>query len=194
MAETQSNKTQEQIQHLEWLTKFLSENFGTLNTIQEGLVEKGLIEFQHLPIIFEPGTLVVGQILQGEGEKALRRDISGKTESPECFLFHEIGDEKEDKTTGVKYMDVDVFRWGYNGSMFGLTAETLRIKEFPGPRKITDLECFPFKFLAEDEKNTLVPKLIARGKRWINNVEAKNFEYKGLPDQIAFQKPRTFNS
>ena len=182
MAEKQSNKTQEQIQHLQWLTKFMSENFKILNTIQEGLVDKGLIEFQHLPIIFEPGTLVVGQ-LQGDGEKTIKRDMPGKTESPECFLFHEIGDEKEDKSTGGKFMDVEVFRWGYNGSRFGLTAETLRVKEFLGPRKITDLECFPFKFLAEDEKNMLVPRLIARGKRWINNVEAKNFEYKGLPDQ-----------
>lgn len=178
LAQKESN-TQGQKQHFEWLINFMSENFKTLEKIQDGLVDKGLIEFKHLPIIFEAGSIVVGQ-LQGEGEQTIKRDKVEKTERPECFLFHEIGDELEDKMTGAKSIDVEVLRWAYNGSMFGLAKETLRIKEFLGPRKITELECFPIKYLKEKEKNELIPQLIARGKKWCDHVESKIFLYKGL--------------
>jgi hypothetical protein len=178
LAERESN-TEEQKKHLEWLTDFMSKNFQTLEKVQDGLVDKGLIEFKHLPIIFETGSIVVGQ-LQPDIEQTVKREKTEKTERPECFLFHEIRDEMEDKTTGGKYMDIEVLRWGFNGSMFGLTAERLRIKEFPGPRKITELECFPLKYMKEEEKNDLIPKLIDRGKKWCDYVESKNFQYKGL--------------
>lgn len=121
MAQKKSN-TQEQKQHFEWLINFMSDNFKPLEKIQDGLVDKGLIEYKHLPIIFEAGSIVVGQ-LQGEGEQTVKRDSVEKTVRPECFLFHEIGDEQEDKTTGTKFIDVEVLRWAYNGSMFGLARE-----------------------------------------------------------------------
>jgi hypothetical protein len=169
----------EQKQHLEWLTDFMSENFKTLEKVQEGLVDKGLVEFKHLPIIFEAGSIVIGQ-LHVEKETTVKREKAENTERPECFLFHEIGDEQEDKATGAKYMDIEVFRWWYNGSMFGPTAETLRIKEFSGPRKITDLECFPLSYLKEEGKTELIQRLIARGEKWCSYVESKIFQYKGL--------------
>lgn len=179
MAELESN-TPEQKQHLDWLIDFMSKNFQTLEKVQEGLVDKGLIEFKHLPIIFEAGGIVVGQ-LQPEPEQLIKRDDKPeRTMRPECFLFHHIRDELEDQLTGAKYMDIEVLRWGYNGLMFGLTAERLRIQEFAGPRKITELECFPLKYLEEKEKNELIPKLIDRGRKWCDYVEAKNFQYKGL--------------
>ena len=176
---TKVSNTQEQKQHLEWLVKFMSENFQTLDTIQEGLVDKGLINFKDLPIIFEAGSIIVGHS-QGLIDFGVKREKSGKTERPECFLFHEISDELEDKLMVGKYRNISVFRWGYNDSTFGLTAGTLQIREFPGPRKITDLECFPLKHLTDEEKNELVPGLIARGKRWCDYVQAKTMEYEGL--------------
>lgn len=177
MAQKKSN-TQEQKQHFEWLINFMSDNFKPLEKIQDGLVDKGLIEYKHLPIIFEAGSIVVGQ-LQGEGEQTVKRDSVEKTVRPECFLFHEIGDEQEDKTTGTKFIDVEVLRWAYNGSMFGLARERLRIKEFLGPRKITELDCFPLKYMKDEEKNELIPQLISRGKKWCEQVESKIFQYKG---------------
>ena len=186
---SKTSNTPEQIQHLEWLVDFMTQNFKTLEKIQEGLVDKGLIEFKHLPIIFEVGGIVIGQI-SGDTDKTVKRDKAEKTESPECFLFHEIGDEKEDKLTGTKFVEITAFRWAYNGSMFGLTSETLRIKEFSGPRKITELECFPLQYLKEEEKNELVPKLITRGERWCEYVEAGNFDYKGLRRLRAYTERR----
>lgn len=176
---TKTSNTQEQKQHLEWLVNFMSEHFQTLDMIQEGLVDKGLITFKDLPIIFEAGSIVLGHS-QGLVDFGVKREKSGKTERPECFLFHEISDEMEDKFTVGKYRNVKVFSWGYNGSAFGLTAGTLQIKEFAGPRKITDLECFPLKHLKDEDKNELVPGLIARGKRWCEYVKAKTMEYKGI--------------
>ncbi|KAH8681802.1 hypothetical protein BX600DRAFT_447332 [Xylariales sp. PMI_506] len=177
LAENEST-TAEQKQHLKWLITFMSDNFQDLEKVQEGLVDKGLVDFRNLPIIFEAGSIVVGQLPE-DSDKAVKRDKAEKTERPECFLFHEISDEIEDKMTGAKYVDVKVFRWGFNGSMFGLTSEKLKIKEFLGPRKITELECFPLKYLDEDVKNVLVPRLISRGEKWCDYLEATSFEYKG---------------
>jgi hypothetical protein len=176
---TNASHTEEQKQHLEWLVNFMSENFQTLDTIQEGLVDKGLINFKDLPIIFEAGSIIVGHS-QGLVDFAVKREKSGKTERPECFLFHQISDELEDTSMIGKYRNVGVFRWGYNDSMFGLTAGKLQIREFTGPRKITDLECYPLKHLKDEDKNDLVPRLIARGKRWCDYVQATTMEYQGL--------------
>jgi len=112
MTDTSSN-TEEQKQHLEWLGNFMSENFQPLDEIQEGLVEKGLITFKDLPIIFEAGSIIIGhtQDLIGYGVK---RENSGTTKRPECFLFHEISDELEDSLTIGKFKNVHVFRWGWD--------------------------------------------------------------------------------
>ena len=107
----------------------------------------------------------------------VKRRQEAKTKNPECFLFHEISDELEDKETGTKYVEIQAFRWGYNGSMFGLIAVKSKISEFQGPRKITELECFPWEYLEENKRN--VPQLIKRGERWCEHVEAKKFYYKG---------------
>lgn len=171
--------TEEQKQSLQWLTDFISKNFSTLEKAQKSLVDKGLIDFKHLPIIFVPGGLIVGQINEGR-ESVVKRGQAVKTENPECFLFHEISDELEDKEIGTKYMEIKAFRWGYNGSMFGLVAVKSRISQFQGPRKITELECFPWEYLEENKRNELEPQLIKRGERWCENVEAKKFYYKGL--------------
>jgi hypothetical protein len=179
---TRESNTQEQKQHLEWLVNFMSEHFQALNIVQEGLVDKGLINFKELPIIFEAGSIIVGYS-QELVEFRVKREKSGKTVHPECFLFHEISDELEDKMVGGKYREISVFRWGYNDSRFGLIAGKLHVREFLGPRKITDLEFFPLKHLKDEDKNDLIPRLIARGKRWFDLVTAKTMEYRGLRDK-----------
>ena len=178
MVAKESN-TEEQKRSLQFLTEFMSENLRTLQKAQESLVDKGLIDFKHLPIIFVPGCIIVGQVNEGPNSE-LKRGQVAKTVNPECFLLHEISDELEGKERGVKYRVIEAFRWGYNGSMFGLTAVKIGIDQFQGLKKITELECFPLKYLEEKDKNKLVPQLIKRGERWCENVEAKNFYYKGL--------------
>ncbi|KAL9042370.1 MAG: hypothetical protein Q9214_003801 [Letrouitia sp. 1 TL-2023] len=103
--------TEEQKQSLQWLTDFVSKNFKTLEKAQESLVDKGLIDFKHLSIIFVPGCLIVGQV-NGGRESVVTRSQAAKTENVECFLFHDISDELEDKETGTKYMEIQAFRWG----------------------------------------------------------------------------------
>lgn len=171
--------TEEQKRSLQCLTDFISKSFRNLEKAQKSLVDKGLVDFKHLPIIFVPGCLIVGQVNEGR-ESVVKKGQAVKTENPECFLFHKISDELEDKKTGIKYMEIQAFRWGYNGSMFGLVAVKSRISQFQGPRKITELECFPWEYLEEKRRNELEPQLIKRGQRWCENVEAKKFYYKGL--------------
>ena len=173
------SNTEEQEQSLHWLTDCMSKNLRPLEMAQESLVDKGLIDFEHLPIIFVPGCVMIGRVNGGQ-KPDVKRDHAAKTVKPECFLFHEISDELEDKETGTKYREIEAFRWGHDGSMFGLTAVKTQIDQFQGPRKITELECFPMEYLEENDKIKLVPQLIKRGELWCEKVEAKNFTYKGF--------------
>jgi hypothetical protein len=177
LAEKKSN-TAEQKRHLGWLTDWMLEHLPALQKVQERLVDKGLIDFKHLPIIFEAGSIIIGHITESE-ETFIKRDTEQRTQRPECFLFHEISNDIEDKKTGFRYMDIKAFRWAYHDATFGLKAETIRIKEFPEPRKITELDCFPLKYLEEAQRNELVPNLIARGIRWCAYVEPTTLNYKG---------------
>ncbi|KAH8886177.1 P-loop containing nucleoside triphosphate hydrolase protein [Thozetella sp. PMI_491] len=176
-AANESN-TPEQKRHLEWLTGVMAEKLNGLEKVQETQVENGLIEFKHLGILFEAGCLVLGQPSKGK-EKGEKTEKVEKTDNPECFMFHTISDELEDRERGGKYVEIEVFRWGFNGTMFGLVAETLKISEFPGLRKITELECFPWASMKEEDKNKLFPKLVTRGKKWCEYLEAKNYYYQG---------------
>ncbi|KAH7032677.1 P-loop containing nucleoside triphosphate hydrolase protein [Microdochium trichocladiopsis] len=176
---TRASNVPEQTQHLGWLNDFISNNLKALGKVQTGLVDKGLIDFKHLPLIFEAGSVVVGQLLV-HGEHIKTPAKAHKTKQPECFLFHRLSEPVKDENTGMKYIDIEVLRWGYNGSMFGLTKEKTRIKEFAGSKKITDLDCFPLQYLGEEEKNSLIPRLVQRGKMWCQNVDASNFQYQGI--------------
>jgi hypothetical protein len=169
----------EQRRHLEWLTEVMADKLKGLEKVQATQVDNGLIEFKHIGILFEAGCLVLGQPSKGK-EKGETTEKLEKTDNPECFMFHTISDELEDRERGGKYVEIEVFRWGFNGTMFGLTAERLKISEFPGLRKITELECIPWASMKEEEKNKLFPKLVARGKKWCEYLEAKNLVYEGL--------------
>lgn len=178
MGEREGN-TADQKQQFEWLNEFISKNMKPLEKINTGLVEKGLIDFKHLPIIFEAGSVVVGHIV-GSGEHIKATGKPQKTKQPECFLFSRIADQAKDEKTGTKYIELEVLRWGFNGFMFGLTKERSYIKEFAGARKITDLECYPLQYLEEARKNTLIPSLIERGQKWCKYVEATNLQFEGM--------------
>ncbi|KXJ92546.1 hypothetical protein Micbo1qcDRAFT_193979 [Microdochium bolleyi] len=138
MEEGKSN-TPDQKQHLKWLNEFIATNLKPLEKVQTGLVEKGLVDFKHIPIIFEVGSVVVGHIA-GDGENIRATSKPHKTKQPECFVFYRIADEAKDEKTGTKYLEIELIRWGFNGYLFGLTKERARINAFAGARKITDLE------------------------------------------------------
>lgn len=177
MAKRESN-TPIQKQHLQWLVDFIANNLKALDKVHAGLVQKGLVDFKHLPLIFEAGSVVVGQIL-GDGEDIKTTGKIHKTTHPECFLFYRLSEPVKDESKGTGYIEIEVLRWGFNGSMFGLTKEKTRVRQFAGARKITDLECYPLQYLEDEQKNILIPKLIERGKKWCQWVEAKNLQYQG---------------
>lgn len=154
-----------QKRHLGYLLKFMDDNLKGLTKIYESLVQKDLIEFKHLQVIFAAGSTIIGQ----------KKDIQ------EGFLVHDISDEKEDKQNGVKYVEIRAFQWRYNGSRFGPALETLRLDEFQGCRNITELDYFPLERLKPDPKReALVAKLISRGRKWCQVVNSTHFDYKGM--------------
>jgi hypothetical protein len=173
MASTLASNAQrkgEQVQHLEWLSDFMEKNFKGLNKIYDSLVTKGgLIEFKHIQIIFEAESIVVAQ----------------KNGVQECYLLRDISEELENKEKGLKYVEMRVFSWRYNGFRFGLSPEILKLESFPGRRKITELEYFPLQHLPAEKQKALVTDLVARGHKWVQYVNTTHFEYKGMLDQNA---------
>lgn len=86
--------------HLKWLLKFMDENFRELENIHKSQVEKGLIEFKHIQMIFASGGILVGK------DKGLQ----------ECVILHDIGDIIEDKKKGGNCVKLRAFRLQYNGT------------------------------------------------------------------------------
>jgi hypothetical protein len=170
--EKSSDPTQKR--HLDYLIKFMDDNLKGLTKVYESLVQNDVIEFKQIQIIFAAGSKIIGQ----------KKDIQ------ECFLLHDISDEKEDKQNGVKYVEIRAFQWRYNGSRFGPALETLRLDEFQGRRKITELDYFPLdRFKPDEKREALVKKLIQRGRKWCQVVESKHFDYKGIS---SLRKHRMF--
>jgi hypothetical protein len=185
--------TEEKRTHLQYLKEFMLERFEDLETAQKNKVEKGLIDFKNLGILFEAGCLVIGQLTKPvpKGDPAEKME---KTVSPECFVFHHISNELEDKERGGKYVEISVYRWGFNGTKFGLTAHTLRIAEFPGSREITELECYPWKLMPKEKKDKYFRQMVERGRRWCKYMEPTSCVYQGLLKNDARTQPRPYDT
>ncbi len=70
-------------------------------------------------------------------------------------------------------------RWDYNGTRFGISEETLKIKEFSTAVKIDTLMVYPIRFHKKDDTESLQDKLIERGKKWRRILDKTHMCYNG---------------
>lgn len=152
--------------HFKWFLKFMDESFQELEIIYKSQVEKGLIEFKNVQMIFASGDILVGT------EDGLQ----------ECVILHDISDILEDKQKGGHYVLLRVFRWQYNGTMFGPSLKKIQLDEYSAARQITELDYYPVETLSKEKREDLFETLIERGKKWCETVkvtDGKHYEYNG---------------
>lgn len=143
---------------------FLSEEFASERPRIDGLKQNGEITFDSLWAILPPNELLF-TIDQLSEPRVLR------------FLYSYVVQKDKDSSDEV-YLAIICNSVDYNGHRFGTThPETLTIKDFPGSKKIAELEVFPLQFHPEQEK--VRQRLIERGQKRIHIQKRRLHNYKG---------------
>ena len=83
-----------------------------------------------------------------------------------------------------KYYNIEGRYLEYDGKTFGMGSMEIEVEEFKGPRKISNLACYPLKYHKDAE--AMRKQLIERGKKF---VSLKGMQYK-FHKGMAFYKRR----
>jgi ATPase family associated with various cellular activities (AAA) len=131
--------------HLQLLYDVLEAELKDAIHAKNDLVKNGVITFDHLWTIFEPGELVYST----DEDKERLYELQSTTR---CT----------DQKRGVDYLRIQARGIDWDGEKFGTAWAYLSDYEFEGTRPITSLTAFPFEF--HPQKEQLSKALTARGK------------------------------
>ncbi|KAG8531062.1 uncharacterized protein KY384_004419 [Bacidia gigantensis] len=149
------------IKQLKQLIDFLEDWFQATTEEVTQLLEHGEITYDLLWALFKPN------------EPIYTNDHD--SEQPRSFLF-DFGEPQDRK--GQKYFEIVCRSLHYDGSFFGEVQNFLKIPEFRGARKVTQLEVFP---LSHHEQAAEIQKtLVERGRRSISLMGVVHCEFRGL--------------
>ncbi|KAJ5109329.1 hypothetical protein N7456_006004 [Penicillium angulare] len=140
--------------HVDLLYRLLKEELGSTIAQKEDLLKNGVITYEFLDLIFEPGDLVFSNV---EGH-------------PRAFIFNS-GEFENDSYSPKFYMSCQYI--GLRGQKFSYMSTFLKIPWFEGTLAITSLPVFPFAY--HKEQSTIKAALIARGALW---ETYKGYHYK----------------
>jgi hypothetical protein len=129
--------------HVDLLWAVLEEELRNDIAEKNDHIRHGVVSFNRIWTIFEPGVLVYGR---DNGHDRVYRLSNGNFSETQCGRFY---------TLNAAYVDWD-------GERFGQGIEQLSIREFSGTQDITKLKAFPFSF--HPEREAIEEKLLARGK------------------------------
>ena len=132
-------------EHVDLLYSVLMEELKDTIRAFEDYVAHGVITFEHLWIIFQPGSVVVGSYL---GTPLSAEFQSGSEEKTECGLVYRLY--------------CDCIDW--NGERFGILPRVINLYAFKGTKLIEDLEAFPLAMHSKREVQKHL--LVKRGKRF----------------------------
>ena len=130
--------------HLSLFHDVLYEELKNAIDAKIDLVKNGVITFEFLWTIFEPGTLVYGT--QSGKERVYQLTNTG------------VGTD----SSGRQFQSLSVWGVDWDGDKFGSSHENIQVFEFGGTAKITALRAFPLDF--HPEKQDLCARLVARGR------------------------------
>ena len=145
---------QETREHLDLLWNVLEEELRDPLREKRDLASNGVITFESIWTIFEPGVLVCGQMEGHDRIWKLKRGQYQKTNRGRLF------------TLQCEYIDFD-------GDKFGIDYDTIRIAPFAGTLEITKLPAYPLERHASCE--ALKERILARGKLF---EEYKGYHFK----------------
>ena len=142
IAKSHDERTKE---HMDLLYGVLKEELKDTIRALEDYVAHGVITFEHLWIIFQPGSVVVNSCMGMPLGVEFQR---GSLENTECGLAYQLHCECID----------------WNGEMFGRLPRLINLYAFKGTKLIQDLDAFPLAMHPEREAQR--HSLVERGKRF----------------------------
>lgn len=135
----------ERIEHGKLLNDLMVKEFGDISESMKDMQELGVITYEHLWTIFQPGSLVYSK--QDNQDRALRLQSSkygtDRNQAP-CLWLTCI------------YIDFD-------GNHFGTQKLNVQISKFEGTRPINTLTGYPMEF--HEQADEMRAKLIERGAK-----------------------------
>lgn len=132
-------------EHLELLYSILKEELKDTIKALEDYVVHGIITYQHLWVIFQPGAII----------------YTRQSGTPQAMSFHHGAYTKTD--CGPCYrLSVEAIGWG--GSNFGRSTDYINIYSWTGTRPIKDLHSLPLSL--HPEKETVKSSLVDRGRKY----------------------------
>ena len=141
-------------EHIDLLHDILKEELKDTIKAFEDYVANGVITYQHLWTIFQPGSVIVSR---HSGTVSAYEFSSGSFVKTRCGNAYQL--------------DCECIDW--SGENFGRSNESVHLYEFKGTKSITSLGAFPLAF--HHEKRFLRQKLIERGKKF---EELAGYHYK----------------
>lgn len=134
------------LEHLELLYNVLREELKDVIKTFEDYVQHGVVTYDHIWTIFQPGEVIYSDSHQG-APSALRFR-SGKYVKTQCGMAYQLTCEAID----------------WNGSHFGRSIQNINLWEFLGTTSILGLSAFPLSFHPHKEKVKEV--LTQRGQKF----------------------------
>ena len=128
--------------HLELLYTVIFDEIRADLIARDNLLAHNVIDFQHLWMLFEPGSIVFSSRL---GQPCALRLQSCQLSSNACGRFYQLQ---------CQYVE-------WNGENFGYASTVQQVMEYQGTCKISQLSTFPLKYHPDVERTT--DRLIARG-------------------------------
>lgn len=156
----QENSTEEQ-ESFEILSTFIADRLHKTERLYNQMVPQGFITYALLWTIFRPSSWVL----------SLDFDIP-QMYSVQSFQYMQNPDRSH-------CAEINCLMWNYEGDTFGISSKSIKIAEFEGQRKITDLNIYPFDSLPDHEKASMYERLLARGKKWMTFTGLQHRLYDG---------------
>jgi hypothetical protein len=150
---------QDAVAHLETLCSTLESELASSIREKSDLVKHGVMRFEKLWTLFEPGCLVYRK---HDGHDRVYKLKSAKVEQASSVRVYKLE---------CQYVDFD-------GTNFGYNKESINIKEFKGTKKIAKFEAFPLEFV--DGTEELKTRLAERGAAFEAYKEYRFVAYDGI--------------
>ncbi|KAF2416992.1 ATPase [Tothia fuscella] len=130
--------------HMKLLHKVLLQEVGDKIKDFEDYVQNGVITYDCLWMIFQPGTIVISE------------------QNGAASVFELVETVYAESMQSGKSLRLDVSVVDWDGRRFGRTHDRISVPTFVGTRKITSLNAFPIHF--HKDKEEIQAQLIARGR------------------------------
>lgn len=147
-------------EHLELLYTVLKDELKDVIKTFEDYVQHGVVTYEHLWTIFQPGRLVYSD--SHNGTSSALKFKSGKYVKTQCGPAYQLTLEAVD----------------WNGSYFGRSSDRINLFEFVGTTNILGLKAFPITFHPNREKVEEI--LVERGGRFEQLAGCHYRQYKGF--------------